>query len=124
MTGNERDRYESTIAFLRGLSGGAIIQRDHLKDILSMDAHVRDIEAKLCRAREALKVCAPFVSNHIAEEHIEPALSSTAPCRHEEEVKRLKEAIEWACAWSCSVGEDNKLGYPFRQELRRRAKGE
>lgn len=87
--------------------------------------------AKLCRAMILLREVVDAVKLEPAMNNIKydvlgakvlATLSSTGPCRHEEEAKRLREAVEWALQNGdeivCYGGES--IGW--KAELRRRAK--
>lgn len=96
-------REEWNTAKLRAANGFSMSAKDW-KAMAAMDAHVRDIEAKLCRARDDFQHIAEYWSGHAnpgvmqnaLEEIIntaDNALSSTARCSHEEKVKQLKEDL-------------------------------
>lgn len=61
-----------------------------------LQARVKELESQLCAAREAaaLAVNHLHASNETKEKvyaQVKTALSSSSPCRHEEEAKRLRE---------------------------------
>lgn len=104
------------------------------------------LEAQLCRAREACLFMQIINAGDIVGLVLRPSdcdprdwlrnmdetLSSTAPCPHAKEAKRLREAVGWAC----ENGNFNQMVHPgdmgdranyannewWKAELRRRAK--
>ena len=70
-------------------------------EIDTLRSRISELESQLCRAREVISDAGIHDSSCKVDEGDEcscSSLSSTGPCPHEEEAKRLREAVEWACS--------------------------
>ena len=83
-------------------NGYGLARKELIEGIRSLRAQLAERDAQLCRAREEVREAVVHDMNvhHIPEgachdifDSIDAALSSTAPCSHAEEAKRLREAI-------------------------------
>lgn len=115
------------------------LRKDHEQRVANLEEYMlkgvafRDeLQAQLCVAREAIQALLTMMArggpprklddalswrqnDELAQEMALDALSSSAPCRHEAELKCLREAVDWAL--------DSHMTEAERTELRRRAKG-
>lgn len=64
-----------------------------LAALRAIAARLEDMEGRLCRAREALQKTSHDEYEDDAWDRMHDALSSSSPCSHEKEAKRLREAV-------------------------------
>jgi hypothetical protein len=106
------------------------------KDVAQAAFNVaQEAEGKLCAARELFEkmhfqievdssVCDIRTKFTALREYVQDglvALSSSTPCRHEAEAKRLREALEWAIANVPTKERHDAYPEFYKAELRRRA---
>lgn len=117
---------------------------------LAADAELKRLSAQLCAANKGLKAVETLIneSHGVDGLHLngdvapwdelrtggsfgewlndfDTALSSSAPCPHEEEAKRLREIVEWAIAASDDISKsiNSSMVEQFNAELRRKKEG-